>query len=82
MKPEAFVKAFHIEKQQFLKEYLSDSSKSDAGQLIKSLHLDAQQTDILKKILSLRILISRYESKAEYFFFQTIQKIPSTLPFP
>ena len=51
MKTEEFVKAFYTEKQDFLKEYLSDSPKTEAGHLIKSLNLTDQQTEIMKKVL-------------------------------
>ena len=51
MTTEEFVKAFYNEKQYFLKEYLSENSKTDVGEWIKSLNLDEQQFEILKKIL-------------------------------
>lgn len=51
MKTEEFVKAFHSEKQNFLKEYLSEKSETEVAQLIKSLNLTDQQTEIMKKVL-------------------------------
>ena len=51
MNTEEFVKAFYIEKQTFLKEYLSKNPQSEVGQLIQSLNLTEQQTEIMKKIL-------------------------------
>lgn len=50
MTTEEFVKAFYNEKQYSLKEYLSENSKTEVGELIKSLNLDEQQFEILKKI--------------------------------
>ncbi|AXP83068.1 hypothetical protein CJ739_4010 [Mariniflexile rhizosphaerae] len=51
MNTEEFVKAFYVEKQSFLKEYLSENSETEVGQLIKSLNLTDQQTEIMKKVL-------------------------------
>ena len=51
MIPEQFVKACYIEKQNFLKEYLSENSKTDVAQLINALNLNDQQTEIMKKVL-------------------------------
>lgn len=51
MNTEEFVKAFYSEKQDFLKEYLSEKSKTEVGQLVKSLNLTDQQTEIMKKVL-------------------------------
>ena len=51
MKTEEFVKAFYSEKQNFLKEYLSEKSETEVRQLIESLNLTDQQTEIMKKIL-------------------------------
>ena len=51
MNTEEFVKAFHTEKQDFLREYLSQNSETEVGQLIKSLKLTDQQTEIMKKVL-------------------------------
>ncbi len=52
MNTEEFVKAFYIEKQDFLKEYLSKNPESVVGQLIKSLKLTEQQTKIMEKIMN------------------------------
>ena len=51
MTTEEFVKAFYTEKQDFLKEYLADKTETEVGQLIKSLNLTEQQTEIMKKVL-------------------------------
>jgi hypothetical protein len=51
MTTEEFVKAFYTEKQNFLKEYLSENSETEVGDLIKSLHLTDQQNEIMKKVL-------------------------------
>ncbi len=51
MKTEEFVKAFYTEKQDFLSEYLSKNPESEVGQLIKSLNLTEQQTEIMEKIM-------------------------------
>ncbi|PIB37635.1 hypothetical protein BFP78_00235 [Gaetbulibacter sp. 5U11] len=51
MNTEEFVKAFHTEKQDFLKEYLSDNSDTEVGTLIKSLNLNREQKEIMKKVL-------------------------------
>ncbi len=51
MTTEEFVKAFHDEKQDFLKEYLSENSETEVGQLIKSLKLTDEQNGIMKKVL-------------------------------
>jgi len=51
MNTEKFVKAFYTEKQDLLKEYLSKKSETEVGQLIKSLNLTDQQTEIMKKVL-------------------------------
>jgi len=51
MTSEEFVKAFYKEKQYLVKEYLSKNSKTEVGELIKSLKLTNQQSDIMKKVL-------------------------------
>lgn len=51
MNTEEFVKSFYTEKQSALKEYLSESPKSEVGHLIKSLNLTDQQKEIMKKIM-------------------------------
>ncbi len=51
MNTEEFVKAFYSEKQNFLKEYLSEKSETEVRELIKSLDLTEQQTEIMKKVL-------------------------------
>ncbi|WP_299255900.1 hypothetical protein [uncultured Aquimarina sp.] len=51
MNTEEFVKAFYIEKQNFLKEYLSKNPESEVGQLIKSLNLTDRQNEIMEKIM-------------------------------
>lgn len=51
MTTEEFVKAFYNEKQSFLKEYLSENSETEVGQLIKSINLTTEQSEILKKVL-------------------------------
>ncbi|MBU2947952.1 hypothetical protein [Zobellia uliginosa] len=51
MTTEEFVKAFYCEKQDFLKEYLSDNTQTEAGELIKKLKLTANQTEIMGKVL-------------------------------
>ena len=51
MTTEEFVKAFYNEKQSFLKEYISEKSETEVGQLIKSLNLNDQQNEIMKKVL-------------------------------
>jgi hypothetical protein len=51
MTTEEFVKAFYTEKQNFLKEYLSENSETEVGELIKLLNLTDQQNEILKKVL-------------------------------
>lgn len=51
MTTEEFVKAFYTEKQDFLKEYLSENSQTEVRQLIKSLNLTEQQNKIMEKVL-------------------------------
>jgi hypothetical protein len=51
MTTEEFVKAFYTEKQNFLKDYLSENSETEVGELIKSLNLTDQQNAIMKKVL-------------------------------
>jgi hypothetical protein len=51
MTTEEFVKAFYAEKQNFLKEYISENSETEVGHLIKSLNLNVEQNEIIKKIL-------------------------------
>jgi hypothetical protein len=51
MTTEEFVKAFYTEKQSFLKEYISENSLTEVGQLIKSLNLNNEQNEIMKKVL-------------------------------
>jgi hypothetical protein len=51
MTTEEFVKGFYKEKQDFLKEYLSDDSKTEVRELIKTLKLTDDQSEILKKVL-------------------------------
>lgn len=52
MNTKEFVKAFYSEKQNFLEEYLSEKSETEVGELIKSLNLTEQQTEIMKKVLN------------------------------
>lgn len=52
MNTKEFVKGFYKEKQDFLTEYLSENPESEVGQLIKSLNLTHQQTQIMKKIMN------------------------------
>ena len=51
MTTEEFVKAFYTEKQNFLKEYLSENSETEVGELIKLLNLTDKQNEIMKKVL-------------------------------
>ena len=51
MNTEELVKAFYNEKQNLLKEYLSENSKTEIRQLIKSLNLTDEQNEIMGKIL-------------------------------
>jgi hypothetical protein len=52
MNTEELVKAFYNEKQNFLKEYLSENSKTEVGQLIKSLYLTKEQDVIMEKVMN------------------------------
>lgn len=52
MNTEELVKAFYTEKQDFLKEYLSENPESEVGQLIKSLNLTDEQNVIMKKVMN------------------------------
>jgi phosphoserine aminotransferase len=52
MKTEELVKAFYTEKQDFLKEYLSENPESEVGQLIKPLNLTDEQNVIMGKIMN------------------------------
>ncbi len=52
MNTEELVKAFYIEKQDFLKEYLSDNPETEVGQLIKSLNLTKEQSVIMERVLN------------------------------
>lgn len=52
MNTKEFVKGFYKEKQDFLTEYLSENPESEVGQLIKTLNLTDQQTEIMKKIMN------------------------------
>ncbi|WP_106794296.1 hypothetical protein [Aquimarina sp. Aq78] len=51
MNAEEFVKAFYKEKQELLKEYLSDNSKTEVRTLIQTLRLTDEQNEIMKKVL-------------------------------
>ncbi len=51
MNTEEFVRAFYTEKQNILREYLSDNPESEVGQSIQSLILTDQQSEIMKKIM-------------------------------
>ncbi|WP_405207157.1 hypothetical protein [Aquimarina sp. LLG6339-5] len=51
MTTEEFVKAFHKEKQELLKECLTDNSKTEVRTLIESLNLTEEQNEIMKKVL-------------------------------
>lgn len=51
MSTEEFVKAFYIEKQDLLREYLLKNPQSEVGQLIKMLNLTDQQSEIMEKII-------------------------------
>lgn len=52
MTTKEFVKAFHSEKQDLLKAYLSNNSQSEVSLLINSLNLTKEQTETLKKVLN------------------------------
>ena len=52
MNTEELVKAFYTEKQDFLKEYLSENPETEVGQLIKSLNLTDEQNVIMEKIMN------------------------------
>ena len=52
MNTEELVKAFYIEKQDFLKEYLSENPETEAGHLIKSLNLTKEQSVIMEKVMN------------------------------
>lgn len=52
MNTEEFVKGFHKEKEGFLTEYLSENPESEVGQLIKTLNLTDQQSEIMDGILT------------------------------
>ena len=49
MNTEELVKSFYTEKQNFLKEYLSENPETEVGQLIKSLNLTDEQNVIMEK---------------------------------
>ncbi|BDD03963.1 hypothetical protein [Aureibacter tunicatorum] len=51
MNTKEFVKAFYNEKQKFLAEYLSKNSETEVGQLVSSLNLTNDQTEIMKKLM-------------------------------
>lgn len=52
MNTKDFVKAFYKEKQDLLTHYLSENPESEVGQLIKTLNLTDQQTEIMKRIMN------------------------------
>ena len=52
MNTEELVKAFYNEKQDFLKEYLSENPETEVGQLIKSLNLTKEQSLIMEKVMN------------------------------
>jgi len=52
MKTEELVEAFYTEKQDFLKEYLSENPETEVGQLIKSLNLTKEQSVIMGKVMN------------------------------
>ena len=52
MNTEELVKAFYTEKQDFLKEYLSENSETEVRQLIKSLNLTDEQNVIMEKVMN------------------------------
>ncbi|WP_434035707.1 hypothetical protein [Formosa sp. 4Alg 33] len=52
MNTEELVKAFYTEKQDFLKEYLSENPETEVGQLIKSLNLTNEQSVIMEKVMN------------------------------
>ncbi|GGW95478.1 MULTISPECIES: hypothetical protein [Flavobacteriaceae] len=52
MNTEEFVKSFHTEKQDFLKEYLSENPETEVGRLIQSLNLTDEQNGIMEKIIN------------------------------
>ena len=51
MTPKEFVEGFTKQKQDLLKEYLSDDSQTEVGTLIKSMRLNNEQSEILNKLL-------------------------------
>ena len=52
MNTEELVKLFYTEKQDFLKEYLSENPETEVGQLIKSLNLTKEQSVVMEKIMN------------------------------
>jgi hypothetical protein len=52
MNTEELVKAFYTEKQDFLKEYLSENPETEVGKLIKSLNLTKEQRVIMEKVMN------------------------------
>lgn len=51
MTTEQFVRGFYNQKNNLLEEYLSETSETEVQQLIKSLDLNNQQNEILKRVL-------------------------------
>ncbi len=51
MKTEEFVKAFYNEKEELIKNYTSKNSNTEVGELIKSLKLSDEQSEIMEKVL-------------------------------
>ncbi|WP_431124696.1 hypothetical protein [Flagellimonas flava] len=51
MTTEEFVNAFYTEKQGLVEEYISEETETEVGHLIKSLNLNDQQNEIMKKVL-------------------------------
>lgn len=50
MTTKKFVKAFHIEKQELLNEYMSENSETEVRKLLNTLKLTEEQTEILQKV--------------------------------
>lgn len=51
MTPEEFVKGFYIERKDIVETYFDPTVETDVSQLIKSMKLDAEQTQKMKQIL-------------------------------
>lgn len=60
MTPEEFVKGFYLEKQQLVDLYFNSAEQTAVSELIRSLDLDPEKKQVLKKIVDVALTDALY----------------------